>query len=1247
MKVIAGGETIDLGTTLASPTISIVDFSRRVTDDFGVTTVVERGFARRMSVQLLVPFDEVDSLQQQLALLRATPAQWIADARFDWLSINGFYKEFNIDLAAPPTSYCTLTVEGLAETEVGVDTGGDPAPGGRPSTLRLLQPVAVTDSALVASNVPQSDHPAWSVGTTYPLGARVIKIATHRIYESAIGGNAGNDPEGASGQWIDIGPTNRWAMFDEALGTSTIKADGISVTLNSAAADSVALLDVVGTSVRVQTAGYDRTLPVGSGAITFLDLPGTGGQITVTISGTGPVSVGTLLVGRTVSLGETEANPSAGINDFSRKETDDFGEVTIVERAWAKRMSAQAVIRNDAVDLVANRIAAVRARPALWIGNEGTDSLTVYGFFRNFSIEIGQTASRLSLSIEGLSQAAPLAAPAPLNWTDIVDNDPVERPRPDDGATDGATLPDVDDEEPGNLKKPNGAPWVSEELLNRMLLLQPAKDGIALALPGGDIISTIRAADTGAAEASALAQRDRQLDRMGERIVEVLAQRRIVDRTFRDAGIVTDPASGKARLYALEETQNRVTDLSLELDAQKGQLALRATQTYVNNAIAEAVIDPTQVPVFQDLEVRISGAEVLLDAQQAAILQRATVVDLSAATGRISETEQRITAAEGAITNKVESTEFDALETRVTTAEVTITALGDVSSITEALTAVTWLPRNQREADERAVMNLAQMRADRSGALGAIADARRELTAKVNGDISSEALARQQLAARVNANAAGLASEQLVRSTQFGALSQTTTQLSARMGAAEGEIDGERNARIADVNDARQASVDGDAVVAQSVTNLSARVDGAEGAIDGERDARVADVNDARQASVDGDAVVAQSVTNLSARVTGAEDDIGQERSDREAAVSAVDLARVTADNQLAQQIGQVSTKADDNEVKVTSLLQSENANQGRFLFAVEVSNDGVPIVTGIEGFGDSDGTSALVFLAETFVAAASRDGQRVPFFTVTAEDGLRVNTAVIPDLTVDRLRGGTLGADIDIGAGRITARAGGFMKVQGTGFGTAGQFLEWYGPERDPNQCDEASALYYLRLDGDAYFGGTLSAGILTNRNSTSSLAADASVELGPFGTNGNPIVVSYSYQYSRTISEDFAGTSTGLANFENRRAAFNAIDQGGGYFIGTAPAGGDATVILKKGEAQVSAFSVSGGVSRWSGVRPIPAEGIPGSGTTTTTLSGGATYTDNAGGVADRTFTAALTSRSVTFPSAIQRITIIATEE
>ncbi|RST30165.1 hypothetical protein HMF7854_04480 [Sphingomonas ginkgonis] len=413
----SGVAVIDLGELEVSPTIGITDYSRRVTDDFGVTTVAKRGFSRTMSVRLALPSSHVDAVQRSLASVRSTEVRWVADDRYDWLSVNGFYKDFSLDLAVPPTSFCTLTIEGLAETETTADDGSDPAPDS-PSTLKLLEPMAVVGAALASSTVPENDFPAWANQTGYAQGSRVISTATHRIYECSVPVSLNRDPTTTPDDWTDVGPTNRWAMFDQALGTATSGARSMQVEINASGVDAVALLNVVGSSVRVQAPGYDRMTAVSAGTIGFLDLPQTTGRVTVTITGAGTVSVGTLILGTVRTLGITEASPTAGINDYSKKTIDEFGSATVVARSWAKKMNVRALIRTEALDLVANRIASVRATPSLWIGDEGTDSLTIYGFFKDFSIEVGDTVSTLALSVEGLSEAAPLAG----TLSDLIDS---------------------------------------------------------------------------------------------------------------------------------------------------------------------------------------------------------------------------------------------------------------------------------------------------------------------------------------------------------------------------------------------------------------------------------------------------------------------------------------------------------------------------------------------------------------------------------------------------------------------------------------------------------------------------------------------------------------------------------------------------------------------------------------------------------------------------------------------------------
>ena len=85
--------------------------------------------------------------------------------------------------------------------------------------MKLIQPTTVTDSKLTSSNVTENDYAAWSNSTTYTVGQKVIVIATHKIYECLINNKNKYPPDYTSGtlpEWLDLGATNKWKMFDQS-----------------------------------------------------------------------------------------------------------------------------------------------------------------------------------------------------------------------------------------------------------------------------------------------------------------------------------------------------------------------------------------------------------------------------------------------------------------------------------------------------------------------------------------------------------------------------------------------------------------------------------------------------------------------------------------------------------------------------------------------------------------------------------------------------------------------------------------------------------------------------------------------------------------------------------------------------------------------------------------------------------------------------------------------------------------------
>ena len=297
--------------------------------------------------------------------------------------------------------------------------------------MKVIKPVTVTDAVLISSTAPETDHAAWAAGTAYSVGNRVIRTSTHRIYERLIAGTTATLPELDAVNWIDIAPTNRWAMFDSEVSTQTALASPLTVVIKPGFVNGIALFGLVGDSltvtVRDSLAGsvvYSRTLAldgtiladwyqyffepyVQRADVVLTDLPPYGdAHITLTLTGSGTVKCGIVALGTVYTLGDTQQGASVSIVDYSRKETDAFGVTSFVQRAYSKRMSVNLLLANAQLNKTQRVLADLRASPAAWVGTDapGYEPLTVYGFYKDFSIDIAYPQlSYCSLEIEGLT----------------------------------------------------------------------------------------------------------------------------------------------------------------------------------------------------------------------------------------------------------------------------------------------------------------------------------------------------------------------------------------------------------------------------------------------------------------------------------------------------------------------------------------------------------------------------------------------------------------------------------------------------------------------------------------------------------------------------------------------------------------------------------------------------------------------------------------------------------------------------
>lgn len=299
--------------------------------------------------------------------------------------------------------------------------------------MRILRPHAVAGSVLAASSVPlpvvapgiDPDPALYAPGTTYALND--LTYSGQRRYRSRQAANTGKDPATNPDWWLDLGPVNRAAMFDQSLGTATSAAEQIVVTLAPTSyVDAISLMNLQAQSVNVQVAGspfnqdfelyYPR--PVSNmyeyrfepferrEKLLVTGLPvGPGVQITITIRNPGGVAAcGMCVPGMLRQWGGTEFGLSGGIKDYGKKTTDQWGAPSILEGAWSDRLTISVVVPNHLIDALKRELTRYRSVPVVWVAAGQFELTQVYGTFRDFDIVIANAKkSRCSIQIEGFA----------------------------------------------------------------------------------------------------------------------------------------------------------------------------------------------------------------------------------------------------------------------------------------------------------------------------------------------------------------------------------------------------------------------------------------------------------------------------------------------------------------------------------------------------------------------------------------------------------------------------------------------------------------------------------------------------------------------------------------------------------------------------------------------------------------------------------------------------------------------------
>ncbi|MBY6121807.1 phage tail protein [Mameliella alba] len=448
------------------------------------------------------------------------------------------------------------------------------------------------------------------------------------------------------------------------------------------------------------------------------------------------------------------------------------------------------------------------------------------------------------------------------------------------------------------------------------------------------------------------------------------------NKTLAGAGIFVDSETGAVRIAAFERAEARVSNVEINLSAVEAALELKATVAYVNDtvsqAISEAVLDPSQIPLLDDLDLRITDAEVRLDAAEGTIT---TLTDtLTVAGGLVSMTTvtQELDSLQGQINQRVTTATFDGLEDRVTTAEGSLTALGDTAAIADAVEVTRQLYDDSADDTQRRIADLWDRWTGDEAVRRATAQGRRDLSARVDAGLAAEASERLALKAAQEATAASLVEESTARAAEDEAQAGLIASLQATLTGAQGEIT--VNAGAISGLDTRVTAAEGEITSqASSITSLQAGVAAAQGAAD------------AAQADADGNAT---AISGLDTRVTAAEGEITSQassitslQSGVSAALEAADAAQADADGN-ATAISGLDTRvtAAEGEItsqasSITSLQAGVGDNSAAITTLQNTKVDGAGAVTAVEATISAEYASLTAMASATAFAKAQADG--------------------------------------------------------------------------------------------------------------------------------------------------------------------------------------------------------------------------------------------------------------------------------
>lgn len=299
-----------------------------------------------------------------------------------------------------------------------------------------------------------------------------------------------------------------------------------------------------------------------------------------------------------------------------------------------------------------------------------------------------------------------------------------------------------------------------------------------------------------------------QVDEAELTLIETLTKLAETQTKIADAGIVVDPDTGLVEIGGLSNLGDQLAAATIRVDGVEGAITQRVTYAEMNGAISEAMLDPTQIPIVDDLNLRISDAEIELNAQDGRINLKADTTELNATNLRMTDAELAIDTINGKLELTVTSSEVEDLVSNINEAAVTLGSI-DGASIRGAVTA----SRTQYDDDEDGAFSTIAEMLERYGSMEAIrvdlAHGYEDLQAVVSDEREARTAYDRLLTAQIDDANAQIRTQEEAFATQYQALASQITTLNATLGN-----------QTASLSDTFYTKTDADEAIAAAITEF-------------------------------------------------------------------------------------------------------------------------------------------------------------------------------------------------------------------------------------------------------------------------------------------------------------------------------------------------------------------------------------------------------------------------------------------